>query len=120
MACLLAACEAVYLRGLLTELGHKQSAPTVLRCDNSGAIDLAHDPVQHARSKHIDRRYFHIRELIDDKVVKMIYVKSADNRANWLTKPLPKDVFLKLSTARPPASPDASLIKNASPLPFDA
>jgi hypothetical protein len=95
MACSLAACEAVYLRGLLTELGHKQSAPTVLRCDNSGAIDLAHDPVQHARSKHIDRRYFHIRELIDDKVVKMIYVKSADNRADWLTKPLPKDVFLK-------------------------
>jgi hypothetical protein len=47
------------------------------------------------RSKHIDHRYFHIRELIDDKVVKMIYVKSADNRADWLTKPLPKDVFLK-------------------------
>jgi hypothetical protein len=25
----------------------------------------------------------------------MIYVKSADNRAEWLTKPLPKDVFFK-------------------------
>jgi hypothetical protein len=95
MAGSLAACEAVYLRGLLDELGHKQIAPTVLRSDNTGAIDLAHDPVQHAKSKHIDRRYFHIRELIDDKVIKVIYVKSADNRADWLTKPLPKNIFLK-------------------------
>jgi hypothetical protein len=29
----------------------------------------------------------------------MIYVKSADNRAEWLTKPLPKDVFFKLCAA---------------------
>jgi hypothetical protein len=95
MAGSLAACEAVYLRGLMGEFGHEQSAPTVLRLDSSGAINLAHDAVQHTKSKHIARRYFHIRELIDNKVIKVIYVKSADNRADWLTKPLSKDVFQK-------------------------
>jgi hypothetical protein len=99
MAGSLAACEAVYLRGLMGEFGHEQSAPTVLRLDNSGAINLAHDAVQHTKSKHIARRYFHIRELIDDKVIKVIYVKSADNRADWLTKPLSKDVFQKHRSA---------------------
>eukprot|EP00965_Chrysotila_dentata_P025961 861413-Pleurochrysis_carterae.AAC.1 len=44
MAGSLVACEAVYLRGLLTELGFPPSGPTELRMDNSGAINLAHDP----------------------------------------------------------------------------
>eukprot|EP00965_Chrysotila_dentata_P125553 4151163-Pleurochrysis_carterae.AAC.1 len=45
MAGSLAACEAVYLRGLLTELGFPPPGPTELRMYNSGAINLPHDPV---------------------------------------------------------------------------
>eukprot|EP00965_Chrysotila_dentata_P086912 2868491-Pleurochrysis_carterae.AAC.1 len=61
MAGSLAACEAVYSRGLLTELGFPPPGPTELRRDNSGAINLAHDPVSHAKSKHIHRRKLKIR-----------------------------------------------------------
>eukprot|EP00965_Chrysotila_dentata_P040025 1329648-Pleurochrysis_carterae.AAC.2 len=51
MAGSLAACEAVYLRGLLTELGFPPSGPTELRMDDSGAINLAHDPVSHTQGQ---------------------------------------------------------------------
>eukprot|EP00965_Chrysotila_dentata_P175247 5784695-Pleurochrysis_carterae.AAC.1 len=89
MAGSLAACEAIYLRrGLLTELGFPPSGLTELRMENSGAINLAHDPVSHAKSKHIHRRELKIRELVADGAVKPNYVKSEDNTTDIFTKPL--------------------------------
>ena len=99
MAGSLAACEAVFIRELMREIGHPQLLPTVLRSDNSGAIDLAHDPVNHSKSKHILRKYFNIRELVADKTLSVKYVKSTENRADWLTKPLAKDAFRKARDA---------------------
>eukprot|EP00965_Chrysotila_dentata_P227776 6196216-Pleurochrysis_carterae.AAC.2 len=66
MAGSLAACKAVYLRSLLTELDFPPPGRTELRMDNSSAINLTHDPVSHARSKHIHRRELKIRELVAD------------------------------------------------------
>jgi len=34
----------------------------VLKCDNVGAVELANNPEFYKRSKHIDTRYFWIRE----------------------------------------------------------
>jgi len=45
--------EIVWLRGFLAELGITQDKPTKLLCDNQGAIQLAHNPVFHKRTKHI-------------------------------------------------------------------
>eukprot|EP00965_Chrysotila_dentata_P195167 6176841-Pleurochrysis_carterae.AAC.1 len=44
MAGSLAACQAVYLHALLTGLGFPSPGPTCLRMDNSGTMNLAHDP----------------------------------------------------------------------------
>eukprot|EP00965_Chrysotila_dentata_P032179 1073439-Pleurochrysis_carterae.AAC.1 len=70
MAGSLAAWEAVYLRGSLTELGFPPPGPTELRMDNSCAFNLAHDPISHAKSKHIHRRELKIRELVPDGTIK--------------------------------------------------
>ena len=95
MAGSLAACEAVYLRSILTELGFPPPGPTELRMDNSGAINLAHDPVYHGRSKHILRRELKIRELVADGVIKPKYVKGPDNTADIFTKSLGRVPFQK-------------------------
>ena len=95
MAGSLAACEGVFLRGIFGDLGFPQDAPTLLRIDNSGAIDVANDPVNHANSKHILRRELHIRELIEAGVIVVKYVKSADNTADVLTKHLDRAAFQK-------------------------
>ena len=47
-------CELLWIRRLLTELGFKPEKPIELHCDNKSAIDIAHNPVQHDRTKHVE------------------------------------------------------------------
>ena len=95
MAGSLAACDIVFLRGILSELRSTQSGPTVLRMDNTGAIDLANDPMHHSKSKHIARRDLFLRELVERGQITTVAVKTSDMVADALTKPLEKSIFLK-------------------------
>ena len=47
----------------------------------------------HAKTKHIAIKYHYVRELVEDKQVKMEYVSSKEQIANIFTKALPKDAF---------------------------
>lgn len=49
--------EAIWLRFLLEELGFKQEGTTRIHEDNQSAIAIAKNPIQHARTKHIDIQY---------------------------------------------------------------
>eukprot|EP00965_Chrysotila_dentata_P166266 5489172-Pleurochrysis_carterae.AAC.1 len=92
----LAACEApVYLRDVLTELGFPPPGPTKLRMDNSGAINLGHDPLSQAKSKRIHRRELKIHESVADGIIKLKNVKSKDNTADIFTKLLGRVAFQK-------------------------
>lgn len=95
MAGSLAACDAVYLRGILDFLGEPQKDPTLILMDSSSAITLAKDPVNHSKSKHILRRELHIRELYQRGDVDIKYVKSAENLADVFTKHLDRVSFQK-------------------------
>ncbi|CAI7853342.1 unnamed protein product [Closterium sp. NIES-54] len=86
--------EAVWLRGLLTELALPQHEPTILHIDNTSAIALSKNPVYHGRTKHIDTQYHYIRELIKNKVVTPAYCSTTDQAADFLTKILPRHLFL--------------------------
>ncbi|RSH93081.1 hypothetical protein EHS25_007434 [Saitozyma podzolica] len=83
-----AAREAVWLKGLLDELGVTPKEPTPLWCDNQGAIRLARNPGTHRRTKHIAIRWHLIRELIEDGVVRLGYVPTASQVADIFTKAL--------------------------------
>ena len=54
--------------------------------DNNGAIALAKELRSHQKSKHIERRYYIIRELVGKGDVIVQKVASADNVADPLTK----------------------------------
>jgi len=99
-----AAKEAVWLRGMLEELGCRQPQ-TSLHGDNQGSIHLANRPAIHSRTKHIDIRHHLIRELIERGIVKLDYVPTADQKADVLTKALPRprheSNLLALRLARP-------------------
>ena len=56
------ALELVHVRGLLGEMGLPQDT-TPLFVDNSGAVELSRDRKSCHRSRHVDRRYFKVREL---------------------------------------------------------
>lgn len=96
MAAYAAIQEIVWIRGVMTELGLKgfelssRASPTILNMDSKSAIDLAQNPINHKRSKHIRIKYHWIREQVGGKVVKLNHVPTADMRADMMTKSLPE------------------------------
>ena len=91
--------EAVYLRNFLGELGQGCPNPTRLCVDNQGAQDLAYNPEHHARTKHIDRRHFVIRERVESLEISVPFVRLEQNMADFFTKPLPSSTFFRLRNA---------------------
>ena len=66
-------CYVIWLRNLLSKMELKQLGATVIQIDNKSAIELANNPVNHERSKHIDIRFHFIRD----------YVKEVWNCCMW-------------------------------------
>ena len=83
----------VWIIAFLSELGFNLPTPVPIYCDNKSAKDLAHNPVHHERTKHIDIRYHRIREFILDGTVALHYVKSEDNPADIFTKSVSVSIF---------------------------
>eukprot|EP00253_Pinus_taeda_P008627 PITA_08627 len=79
--------EAIWLKGLLDEIGRTQEKVNVL-CDNQSAIHLAANPAYHSRTKHIDVRYHFLRHVIDGGKVALQKVHTRENCANIFTKPI--------------------------------
>ncbi|GJZ49960.1 hypothetical protein Tco_0604150 [Tanacetum coccineum] len=77
--------EAIWLRGLLEELGVELNTVAV-NCDNQGAIHLSRNHVFHERTKHINVRYHFIREVLEAKTVEVLKVGTEHNAADALTK----------------------------------
>ncbi|WCJ18000.1 Transposon Ty1-LR1 Gag-Pol polyprotein [Euphorbia peplus] len=92
MALAEAAKEALWLTGLVQELGVEQGG-VELHCDSQSAIYLAKNQVYHARTKHIVVRYHKIRELIASEEILLLKVHTSENAADMLTKPVTSDKF---------------------------
>ena len=86
-------CEILWIRRVLHELKLKVSYPMKLFCDNKAAISIAHNPVQHDRTKHIEVDRHFIKENLEMGVICIPFVKSEDQIANILTKGLFKPAF---------------------------
>ena len=96
MALSLATQEAIWLRRLLKELSVEQVEATQVGEDNQGCIALAKNPVQHARTKHIDIRHHFVRQALQEKQIVLQYVPTEEMSADLLTKALPGPQFRKL------------------------
>ncbi|KAM7531655.1 hypothetical protein LguiB_035065 [Lonicera macranthoides] len=88
--------ELLWLKLLMTDLGFPPKEPMVLYCDNKAACDIAHNPVQHDRIKHVEVDRFFIKEKLEDKVITVPHVRSEDQLADILTKAVTRKVFAKL------------------------
>jgi len=85
-----AARHASWLREVVRELTGTATAAPLIKCDNTAAIQIAHNPIDTERSRHIERRLHFVRDLLSQKSLQLVYVKSADNVADVLTKGLPR------------------------------
>ena len=69
--------------------GH--SLPPPIDVDNSGAVKLSREQKSCHRSRHVDRRYFKVRELHFEGELDVEHIDTNDNVADLLTKPLDRD-----------------------------
>jgi hypothetical protein len=58
--------EAVFLQHLYGDVGIPIQTPLFLLVDNQSMIQIAENPIFHARSKHIEVRHHWIREKLED------------------------------------------------------
>ena len=90
------ACQAIWFKRVLRELGYDADGSTVILCDNTSTIKLSKNPVFHGRCKHIGVRFHFLRDLVNEGQVSLEHCGSEEQVADVLTKPLQREVFEKM------------------------
>jgi hypothetical protein len=62
--------------------------PSDIFSDSKSARDVSYNPEHFGRMKHVARRHFFVRDMVEELEINVPYVKSDDNLADFLTKPL--------------------------------
>ena len=65
----------------------------VVYCDNSIAINISKNLVQHSKTKYIEIIYHSIRNLVERKIVALEYISIERQNADIFTKPLDRFKF---------------------------
>ena len=79
--------QLLWMKKLLHNYGIPQDTMCVF-CDNTSAINLSKNPIQHSKSKYIEIRYHFIQDLVEDKVVYLEFIHTDNQKADIFTKPL--------------------------------
>ena len=90
--------EIVFLQNLLDSIGY--SIPKVrLRGDNMGSLFVAENPANHQKTKHIEVRYFFVRQKVEEGRIVLSFVPTAEQQADFLTKALGKFLHRTLTAS---------------------
>jgi len=120
------ACEAVAIRNLLHEMGHKQPK-TPMQTDNSTALGVVNSNIQPRRTKSMDMRYYWLRCRDSQGKFRYYWKPGPTNKADYYTKHFPASHHvetrpkiltpklildaLRASTNRTPATKGKGLMK---------
>lgn len=88
--------EVLFLRQFLEGLNMPIPDATPLYCDNDAARQLTEDHRWHAKIKHFRVHYHSSRDLVNNNEMIVLRVRSSDNVADILTKPLGPTDFARL------------------------
>ena len=84
-----AACcsQILWIKNQLEDFSLRYSCIPIY-CDNTSAINLSKNPIQHSRSKHIEIKHHFIRDHVQKKDIELIFVDTKNQLADIFTKPL--------------------------------
>jgi hypothetical protein len=83
----LAGVDLLYLIHLCEEIGYPMGMANLV-VDNTGAKCILSNRTTSGHARHIERRYLHLREMRERKLVDIHFVPTDKNVADLLTKPL--------------------------------
>jgi hypothetical protein len=86
-------CELLWLQTLLHDLRIFYNGPMKLYYDNKAAINIAHNHVQHDKTKHIEVDRHFIKEKLSEGLICIPFVRSENQLANIFTKGLGSKSF---------------------------
>ena len=78
--------EALNLRMLLRDLGFGQSEPTILFCDNKGAITMSQHPTNKPATRHMEMRYHFCRQHTELGNVRSVFKPTRAMVADFISK----------------------------------
>ncbi|CAM8988557.1 unnamed protein product [Rhodiola kirilowii] len=84
-------CELTWLARLIGDMGVLISPEIPLFCDNKAAIHIAHNPVFHERTKHVELDCHLVRAHDMSKFILPIHICTQDQPADLFTKPLQRE-----------------------------
>jgi hypothetical protein len=87
----------ILTRHILEFLGYKLNEPTIIFMDNKSAIELCKTLKQNHKARNINMRIQFIRYCINERLIELVFIRSENNVADILTKPLGKRLFEKHS-----------------------
>jgi hypothetical protein len=79
-------------RNILSEFGFPLTLPSTLYVDNKSGISVAKNPEHHGHMKHLDLRFYWLREAVEEGMIDPIYVPTEQQLADILTKAVTKKV----------------------------
>ena len=85
--------EIKFVLNVIKNLGYKVNLPVITHADNVGAIFMSENPSATGRTRHIDTRYHFVREMVEDEITKIIFVRSELNQSDGFTKNLSTDLY---------------------------
>ena len=86
--------QAAWIYQFYKQIGFPLDNPIEIYCDSQSALQVAKGEESHRKVKHIDVDYHSIRERVKLGQTTLIWVKSANNPADILTKSISADDFI--------------------------
>lgn len=95
IATTIAAKEAAWLHHLINEMmqfvfGDKWNKNHAIRLngDNMAAQFTSNNPTTSTRSRHLDVRYFQVRDFVKQGIIRCLHIDGKKNVADYFTKPI--------------------------------
>ena len=95
IACYEAMRQALWLKKFIPDLKVLDciSRPLKMYCDNEPAVFYAHNNKSSGAAKHIDIKFYVVKERIQDHTISLEHKRTREMLADPLTKGLPPNVF---------------------------
>ncbi|KAH9697094.1 hypothetical protein KPL71_023469 [Citrus sinensis] len=87
--------QALWMKQTLRDYGiNLEQIP--IKCDNTSAINLSKNPIQHSRTKHIEIRHHFLRDHVQKGDIALEFISTKKQLADIFTKPLCEEQFSKI------------------------